>query len=569
MDLQEWLEQHPAQWHHRAPVVISKFVRPEPILGEEDAVLEWTLNRAPEKIFVHIGSYEAMKQRDVLYIFGRRGTGKTALLRMLQHEIRCGDSDSYGSSAIINPALISDELTTLLRNSYLRELTDRERIRFLYKCWYWLLRMAGIAGAAATMEDSPAVQSLRTFLDLQTRTQLSEPEALSQYLIQGLLRIVNKHLRTCGSQAELGSTLIAITEDLGSAELASAEALMTGAFRKAKMNGLVMVDTEEVYKVHDPVASAVSTALIDAVLTMYAESDTKRLFAKAAFPSEIYPHLRPTNREKTEGKSLFIIWSYRDLVTLVAKRYRRAVGEESTNVPDTLDAFAPAREYVYKFLPDMLRSRNGLEFDTLAYVIRHTQKKPRQVIELMNTVLTLAKTEQLPGLVLTGKPDYIKDGVHTRLDMLVDGTLDIYEDIYPDATRLIKRALTNARSYFPSKSLGKLLREISDLRNAHDLAIDEVKRLLVETGALGIGTEAHQLRDGHWLLEAEFEYQVKGGLMIPPDALCVIHPMFFEELKIQVDTTTFIYPLPYENEEIEVVERIGVRLGTRRPWRRG
>ena len=60
---------------------------------------------------------------------------------------------------------------------------------------------------------------------------------------------------------------------------------------------------------------------------------------------------------------------------------------------------------------------------------------------------------------------------------------------------------------------------------------------------------------------ALFEYQVKGTLTLTSRSQCVVHPMFYQELQIGVDTDTFTYPMPAEDEEMQVLADAGIQLG--------
>src|SRR5215207_3218009 len=92
-DIQEWLRNHQPKWKPRQPRAEQNFV-PRPIFGEEDAAIEWEHNLKPEQIFAPIASYEEFASRGALFLFGRRGTGKTALLHMLTHHINNGGTAS-------------------------------------------------------------------------------------------------------------------------------------------------------------------------------------------------------------------------------------------------------------------------------------------------------------------------------------------------------------------------------------------------------------------------------------------------------------------------------------------
>lgn len=149
------------------------------------------------------------------------------------------------------------------------------------------------------------------------------------------------------------------------------------------------------------------------------------------------------------------------------------------------------------------------------------------------------------------------------MDILVKGSLDKYEEIYPFAEQLVRRPLTGSRSYFVYSDLDRMMNEISALRKQAGLSKEEVMRLFTECGVLGLWREEHDLPfPKKTLVEAVFEYQVKGTLTITNRSKCAIHPMFYQELRTEVDMDTFTYPLPAEDEEKEILEEVGIRLGS-------
>ncbi len=292
---------------------------------------------------------------------------------------------------------------------------------------------------------------------------------------------------------------------------------------------------------------------------MYIARLTDRILVKAAFPSEIYPRLTALNLEKMEGRNVFIIWTYPDLICLLAKRYWQMI-HKNTNPAKQLDDSKEARNFLYQYFPRQIATRGGMRFDTLAYIIRHTQKKPRQVILLLNVLLTLAEesidiSKKLP-------PNWIVDGIHARLDILVKGDLNMFDMIYKDAEQLVRRSLTDAPSYFDASCLDRLLKETSALRAAVDLDKEDIKRLLLECGAIGLVVRKHALTEQRKeLLEVLFEYQVKGTLVLTNRSQLAVHPMYYEELHINVDFNSFTYPLPAEDEERQSLVESGIQLG--------
>ena len=179
---------------------------------------------------------------------------------------------------------------------------------------------------------------------------------------------------------------------------------------------------------------------------------------------------------------------------------------------------------------------------------------------ILNAVLTRAKAAGLPLEDLKGAPQTIVDGLHLEIHQLPSDAIQMHEMIYPHAQNVVKRAPSGQRAYFAADLLDGLIKGVSDLRRLDGLERVDVKRILFETGALGLAQAAHAVADNeHRLLEGVFEYQLKDTLALAKESVCMIHPMFHEWLQVFVDQTTLTYPLPYEEEEHAVLARFGIR----------
>src|SRR6185503_8772440 len=100
----------------------------------------------------------------------------------------------------------------------------------------------------------------------------------------------------------------------------------------------------------------------------------------------------------------------------------------------------------------------GIAFDTLAYIIRHTQRTPRQVITLMNGILTYAKSNGWTvGTAMTDKQVIIK-GIHRYLGHLVNDSIDMHRSMYDRLDQIVQGTLSQQVCYFRSEALGKMIK---------------------------------------------------------------------------------------------------------------
>ena len=545
------------------PDFIHQYVNPETFLGEEDAMDEWQDPKKSVKLFLHTNSYEDFKKDNILYLFGRRGTGKTAIIRMLDYEINSGKLKPYICSSIIDHERAYNELASQLRGSPLVELPQNELVYFLIQKWRWILTASAmVCICKTTSEELDCKQDLHVLQQYLSKHRLYEAKMHDKSPVSRITEIIGESLSAIDYiPTKLGLAITRISDQIYGNDFTNAEDAMINILRKKKGSCIILIDSIEFYNLKDPISRAVISSLIQAIRICYSSRLDKMLLAKAAFPAEIYPYLTLVNQEKVDGRNLFILWRYRDLVCLLAKRYYRYLheGEPEENRQCKFDGYVDSKEYIYKHLAHKVEADQGIEFDTLAYIIRHTQKKPRQVILLLNIVLTLAKKAGLDNTLISA--DFIKKGVHARLDILVRGVLEIYQNVYENAETIVKRVLNQAPSHFDASQLDKLIKEVSAIRTSVALEVEDVKRLLIESGSIGVSLGTHLFPDGvRKLMIVAFEYQVKGLIATSNRAYYALHPMLYQDVMVDLDLNTFVYPVPYENEESQLIEAMGIHV---------
>ena len=524
---------------------------PKEYIGEVDSYDEWSDGIHPENLFIHTDSYKTVCELSTLFVFGRRGTGKSAILQMLNHEVRVNKRKEYDYCRIINQEDAYYDLSIQIRSSPLSNYPLEELVHTLKKKWLWAIEVSGMT----------------TVLDDEGIPDIKKAKIISYLKSIGLLNGKKKKYKVFGvlteslafeldkidyAPAKVGAAIYRLGKKLLNSDFEDAQDEFYNILKSENKNCLILVDSIERYNLKDKVSKSVIGGLIQALLELY-HNRSMKLYSKAAFPSEILRHMSPANWGKTDDKIHIIKWRYADLIKLLAKRYLKGVVDENTSL-SSIKALSDkdlALDFIYRHFPRKITTRSGIEFDTISYIISHTQKKPRQLIFLINSILTLANYEKQDKLNLSEK--MITTGIHILLDTLFRETLHIYEQIYPNATNIVLRALTESEAYFEYNELDKKLKEINSLLSNNtemdDITKDDVKNLLLESGVLGIGKEKHSLANNKYILVTLFEYQIKGVLVFNNTSLCVLHPMLYQVLQINADMNTYVYPKPSNEEE--------------------
>ena len=549
-------------WKIQYPETISLNILPKRFLGEEEAENEWNDSMKPETFFLHTDVYETFKNAESVFLFGRRGSGKTAIARMLSYEIKNQKIKDYKYVWRVDHEESYNELARNIRLSPLAILPKNELVYTLKENWEWVIYVSAMCGVCRgknyknNSDISPILKYLHDNNIVKEGKSIIKPFKLLSDLLTLALEEVNFET------IKVALALIKITRKLVTPEFQKAKESLISVLKNEKTNCMVMIDSIERYELSDKISDAVATSLIEISLSFYTKRIKNNILVKTAFASEIYPHLNPLNKEKTEGKMLFVIWQYKNLVSLLAKRYNWYLNNSQENL-NSLDNYQEARAFLYSYIPPIIISAPNIPFDTLSYIISHTQKKPRQVILLFNIILTLVQeNRKIIDKITNISEDDIKKGVHARLDMLCDGAIDIYEQIYPNAKDIIMRALLRIESHFSANVLDKRLKEVKSIKRDSDLSNESVKQLFLESGIVGILNETHKFTDERnqtegfekYLIEGLFEYQIKGKITLNNDSKCVIHPMFFQELQVNADMDALIYAKPTEDEEKETLK---------------
>lgn len=538
---------------------------PRKLFGQVDADTEWEENKdKSSRLFVHTDSYEVFKHKSNLFMFGRRGSGKTALIKMFDFEINNGlHAERYNYSRIIYQEDTFFRLTLELR-PFLNFHSDQELTHVLKEKLIWAIyTTAMIAVTRATKSTDAKLVNIRKYLADENLIE-SENSYIVSTPIAKAAAIFSKSIETATASGSLiqNAALSHALRQLDSPQYNEALNSLVGYLKDKKHHCLVMIDSQELYRLGDTVSECAVSALIDATLQIFNHYSTYRILAKAAFPSEMVPHLRPANRGKMADKEHFIFWKHGDLVRLISKRYCEVLNEQDSSgkaadgiVHKDCEQIKNHEKFIYKFLPTHTTTFSNIEFDTLAYIISHTQKKPREVISLFNVILSMAKENNIPFTQLTS--DSIREGTNVRVDDLSKGVLDMYRNIFPDADNIIRKTFNNSESIMTYGDMHRKLNEASSFFHADGMDRMDIEKLFTESGVIGVVESCHKYKDTDKLTcEVNFEYQIKNVMTLQSNHILAIHPMFYQELNAKVYPNVLVLPKASPTERNEMKKSI-------------
>lgn len=569
------------QWVQRGPEDNPIFgqLDVEPYLGEEDANSEWSRHphnqtedadveerdyvsyvSSAEDNFTHIPAYEEFKRPTNLFLYGRRGTGKTAIMRMTQHEVRRRKLAKYIGCWVFQSERFHEAMLDVLD-----ELGGADgRSTFCAEVWYW------VAWVSAIAETTKLGKSKRIVLDENTTN------TLRQYLRSigvnvgtghwGFSTAVATHLRAVLDAGEPGLS-VRRSRRAFLTRLKSEDFVRTRDATERVLNRalprcvLVLIDSPDTFHLDQlPVFEGLLKALADIARA----HQTMGLLCKASVPAEMYSYLNAFHPSRVGGtKELFIRWSHRDLVRLTATRIQGLFADRLRGVSDLdPESREDAQSITERLLPATVEARNGVTIRTMPYIVRHTQKTPRQLLFLLNSILAASLREDRRWEDLHAAPHLsIRNGVHGHLNHLIKTMIHVPNQIDPDFEEIITRSLTNGKNVFDFGSMDRAMKGLKELNEGHFDTREKRRRALINSGLVGIVRDTHVHRDSDvCVLAGSFEYQVKDTLHPNEADIFVAHPILYEYMRMHVSMKAMVYPYPYEDDEREVLEEMGIKV---------
>jgi hypothetical protein len=261
----------------------------------------------------------------------------------------------------------------------------------------------------------------------------------------------------------------------------------------------------------------------------YAVGKTARTTAKRPFdlqvclPSELWDeiHRISANPEKDFGGNyLTIYWTAEELLRLAGRRYRLFMQHHHPRQLEALDPGGSNRDVALlrAALPKTVTGGLGVEEDTVAYLLRHTQLLPRHLIEILNNVFTAPVPDSPPWAVT---PEAVRVGTQTGERMIVDGIFAAYRRSFPFAAQAIRRLANRLTVCFPARQLRTIFNQ-EGITKITGQDFDDFRDMLIKLGVLGVKVNATTRYN-----EARFQYTFDSALNAHEDLdeLC-FHPLF-------------------------------------------
>ena len=560
----------------------------KPLLGAFDAAKEW--NDDPERarqMFLHTKAYKDFLDTSSLILLGRTGTGKTAILRSICNQVQQGEVPVY-SLAVMIP--FDEILETLLNSSSASLFTDTQSHLEIDKIITMHINCYIMKALIKKYSELASVSSkMFNYIRNHGLNDISEDE----YHIKGTNKfrnIVQQVKKDFGDNAGVATacSIYEIGSILVNNEYDEAYVEMRQVLDEKKLTALALVDTSDHYDLRD--ARIVSTVkrLIAVCFDFYNLVSKNHVYIKLSIPSEVHTHIIEALPGKQHQNTVVIHWTTNDLTKMIALRILRYFNGKAKRLPEfvkkykyedfykeSANAADNAKALVYEILPESCPTSLDYNFATISYCIRHTLKKPREMLYIFNTFLQKIIDESDIEYFYKN-PLQIRNMIHSTQEDMIMQALSMYTDSYDDIQSVCDTVLRRRCYHFLGGELDNKLKEAA--ANHHTYGIDDIKRILLESGLVGKVANVSYIyvdnegKDKHMsknvppspenaiqVIRAKFEYQVKGRINFNKDAEYVIHPMCYEHFECCLGMRTLVYPEQFADDS-EIMN--AVRLKT-------
>ena len=191
-----------------------------------------------------------------------------------------------------------------------------------------------------------------------------------------------------------------VSEDSAKAkDLMSSESFdhaISSVLNVAKKNAIfVAIDTLEKYDPSDTDLMNAIAGLVECAAEFNLKYSVSGVHVKAFISGEIYPHLLEVSLQnplKNVKHPVFMLWRAKDLLRLIAWRFYKYLKKNDLLMDESRGAidWDKPRDVLEKawepYFGKQVVNRRGIVEHSFAYVLRHTQMRPRQLIELCNSI---------------------------------------------------------------------------------------------------------------------------------------------------------------------------------------
>ncbi len=468
--------------------------------------------------------HDEIVQRRPSFIVGRRGAGKTALMRVPLLDAANLLIEFKSSDLFAQVLACVDALERTGSRIFVQQISD------IWDGVVWSGLCLAIAQLDGAAELPPGeLHTIQRYVagagELSTLT-VDEMGAAYCRMLAG----VSTAQRDWSAVHEVG---------LGGVSLVEAREAGRRLLRLAELRPVVLIDSMEDLHLEVETLSRVLAGLFG-LIGKSDRSPTQECDFRFCYPSELWSKLADfaANPLKDAENHIKLYWSAPQLIKIAGHRLslflRLYHPDHLTSVlgKKAYDptSFDDARRVLQSVLPAAVPGATGDPEDTIAFVMRHTQLLPRHLLRILNGIMQRNLELGEPATAVT--PAAVIDGVRRVEDLLVAEVFTAYGAVHQSARDACRRLIPELPLVFTDGLLHRTYNR-TGIRKDTGLAYLEFKEMLVEIGCLGrvIGRTDRYV-------EGEFDYTLPTPLFPSSDDKLCLHPLFADVFHARRDSGT-------------------------------
>ena len=540
-------------------------------LGEPDAMSQSeqdTLDFA----FVTTRSLRLAARPEHAFVCGRKGSGKTTLALRLGNLDGETDGISYEEAIYISESdyavLHIDVVDTLFALGLMDIKLGPIIGRCFFFCWKFIFEVSAmqlaLTLATKRQQSDQDVGTLQMYLESIGCTIEPAPFYVSARFLEYLSELEP-------ARPLVGNVVFKLLK-LGQTtphKLAKASAKrLLGSSR-----AVVAVDTMEDYDVSEAGLFPL-TGLCEAVREFHNKREFRTVFAKLFLPAELTPELFRRNEAKFNAITIYIHWSFRELIQFIAIRFLGFVEKNGYGAHPVVTQFRSKLDDVRRetesepslefwraefwetFMPQSVENWYGWDEPSTVFLIRHTQRRPREVLSCMNYVVDLAINERTLPIIserafVSGVRD--KDNIYN----LLTDNLSIFDYVgspVPPVRDIAQQIFAEESPIFSGKDFDKFTaRAYQMFEDTLGDQAEVAENLLLRSGLVGIVPDKEMVEMTIGVTRPRyyvtlFEYTIPGRVHVNDESMCAVHPILGTRLGLKDPKKGAVLHVPDKRE---------------------
>lgn len=455
-------------------------------------------------------------------IFGRKGSGKTSYLKSAYFQ-----NDFEVVDELKSPGSFSEVIKTINQTGGSFYFSEE-----VAELWEKLFQVAVLPKIVKSF-NSPT-KEIDLINDFLGKHGYKGAAGAQKFLWNILLSV-----RANAANGSIASTATKVVTDITGADFDDIKDAAIKILQENKSKVILLVDSYEHYPTEIDKFEHATAGLLRCVGAFNKTHDFLNI--RVALPSELYHYFSKISSAPLKDFNYTIVlhWHSQELLSIVAHRLRYYL---DLYYPDLNEEIEPASKestlnLLKKYLPETVKNGLGVNENTVAYILRHTQLLPRHLIMFLNSIFELSRKHDSNHPFVSEKS--VLDGIRKAEGNLTVEIINAYKQIYPTLGDVCSSCINEIPLSFTSGDLQKIYNRHGKKSSGFD-SFNTFKEMLIETGVIGL-----VINETDKYFEGRFEYTMPHRLVTSStDKLC-IHPVFAEVYRFKKTSSAVKTVYPY------------------------